>query len=69
MNLKELRESCGFSRPDVARAMNVSLSAIFKYESGRRYIGLKDVLLLADLFNTSAENVILCQLNSGQNAQ
>lgn len=66
IGLRELREEAGKTISDVAKALGVSIQAVYHYEVGRRTINLYQVLILADLFEEPAEIVIKAQLNSGQ---
>ena len=49
--------------------LGVSKWSVFKYESGEREINIKQVLILAQLFDMSAEEIIKAQLNSCQNVR
>lgn len=64
MTLRELREQSGKTRADVAAALGVTVSAVFKYESGARFIDIQQVKILKEFYGVSAEEVIDCQLNS-----
>ena len=62
--LKDLREQAGLSRAYVAGYMGVSVQALSNYESGIRRISLEQVLLLAQLYDYTAEDIIRAQLAS-----
>lgn len=62
--LRELREQSGKTRAEVANALGVSISTIFKYEAGTRLISIQQVKILMDQFYASAEDIIDAQLNS-----
>ncbi len=66
MTLRDLREENYKSRAEVAAALGVTLSAVSNYEKGWRRIGLEQVLILAKLYDCSAEEIIESQLNSCQ---
>ncbi len=66
MTLRDLREENYKSRSEVAAALGVTYCALSNYENGWRQIGLEQVLILAKLYNCSAEEVIEAQLNSCQ---
>ena len=67
--LKDLRLQSKKTRAEVAQALKVTLNAITNYESGIRRINLEQVLILAELYDVSAEEVIQAQLNSCQSFQ
>ena len=62
--LKELRTENKKTVAEVAKALGVSPSAITNYESGIRRISLEHVLILSELYEESAEEIINAQLNS-----
>lgn len=62
--LRELRECAGRSISDVAKALGVSAQAVYHYEIGRRSINIAQALVLAEFFDSSAEEIIKAQLNS-----
>lgn len=64
MTLKELRQQSGKTAAEVATALGVSIRALYNYENGLRSIGLEQVLILANLFDTTEYDVIKAQLNS-----
>ena len=64
-SLKELRKENGKSRAEVAAALSVSIQTIYKYEQGVRHISLEQVLILEDLYNCTAEEIVNAQLKSG----
>ena len=65
ITLRELRERAGRSIADVAAALGVSVRAIYRYETGERQINIKQVLILSDLYDESAEEIIKAQLLNG----
>ena len=62
--LKDLRESANKTCAEVAQALGVANSSYYSYEQGVRRIGLEQVLMLADMYGVTAEEVIRAQLNS-----
>lgn len=64
MTLRKLREQNGKSRAEVATALGVTIQALCNYEAGIRRIGLEQVLILAKLYDCSAEEIIEAQLES-----
>ena len=64
--LRDLRLQSKKTCAEVAQALGVSPQAISNYESGIRHINIEQVLILAELFDTSEKEVILAQLNSCQ---
>lgn len=67
--LRELREQNKKSREDVSAALGVSDRALYHYENGKRRISLEQVLILAELYGETAEEIIRAQLNSCQSVQ
>lgn len=64
MTLRELREQNGKSRAEVAAALGVTVQAVARYEMGQRMISIDQVLILADMFDDTAEEIIRSSLNS-----
>lgn len=62
--LKQLRQDSKKTCAEVAQALGVTLRAVFNYEYGIRQIGLKQVLILAELYDCTAEEIIIAALNS-----
>lgn len=62
--LRDLREQSKKTCAEVAQALGVTLRAYCRYEQGTRRMSLEQVLILADLYDVSAEEVIQAQLNS-----
>lgn len=67
--LKTLREDAKKTCAEVAQVLGVTANAISNYECGIRSIGLEYVLILAELYGVTAEEVIQAQLNSCQLAR
>lgn len=64
MTLRELRGQSGKAQIETAEALNVSLQTAYRYEQGIRRINIEQVLILAKLYDCTAEEVIEAQLNS-----
>ena len=64
--LKDLRKQANKTAAEVATVLNVTDRAYCRYEQGARRISLEQVLLLAKLYDVTAEEVIKAQLNSCQ---
>lgn len=67
MTLKQLRQSAGKSVKEVAEKLCVTQSALNKYENRKRKINIEQVLVLAKLYDCSAEDIILAQLSERPN--
>ena len=67
MLLNELRQNAGYTVAAVAKELNVTLRAVFNYEHGLRRINIEQVLILAKLYDCSAEEIIEAQLNTLKN--
>lgn len=64
MTLKELRQQSGKTAAEVATALGVTEQAIRHYENGLRSIGLRQVLVLAELYDVSEREIIEAQMFS-----
>lgn len=64
LTLKDLREQNKKTVAEVATALNVTTTSIYRYEKNHRQIDLMQVLLLAKLYDCTAEEIIEAQLNS-----
>ncbi len=64
--LRELRESAKKTCAEVAQELGVVERAYYRYEQGTRRISLEQVLILAKIYDVSAEETIQAQLNSCQ---
>lgn len=62
--LRDLREQNKKTLADVAKALNVSVRSVSRYEQGARKISIDQVLVLVELYEESAEDIIRAQLNS-----
>lgn len=58
--LKELREYHGLTQADVAKCVHLTSSAIGNYERGAREPGIKELVLLADFFHVSLDELVGC---------
>lgn len=67
--LRDLRLQNKKTCAEVAQALGVANSSYYSYEQGARHISIEQVLILAELFNVSAEEVIQAQLNSCQSCR
>lgn len=62
--LRDLRVQNKKTCTEVAQALGVVERAYYRYEQGSRRVSLEQVLILAELYGISAEEVIRAQLNS-----
>ena len=62
MTLRDLRKQMNKTVTEVATVLGVTASAVRHYESGIRRISLEQVLILAKLYDCSAEDIITAQL-------
>lgn len=65
MTLRDLRVQAGKTRAEVAEAIGVTVSAVSHYENGKREINIRQILVLAKLYDCTAEEIIEAQLRSG----
>lgn len=64
--LRDLRLQNKKTCAEAAQALGVANSSYYSYEQGVRRINIEQVLVLAELYDISAEEVIQAQLNSYQ---
>ena len=62
--LKDLRKQAKKTLAEVANVLGVSTAAMSYFENGRRQINIQHVLLLSNLYDMSAEEIIAAQMNS-----
>lgn len=62
--LRDLRLQSKKTCAEVAQALGVTANAISNYECGIRRISLEQILILAKLYDVSAEEVIQAQISS-----
>lgn len=67
--LRDLRRQNKKTCAEVAQVLGVTEQTIYRYEKGERRISLEQVLILATLYDTTAEEIIQAQLNSCQFVQ
>lgn len=63
-DLRTLRKQAKKTATEVATVLGVTENAVYNYEKGYRMINITQVLILANEFDCSAEEIILAQLNS-----
>lgn len=63
ITLRDLREQNGKSRAEVAAALGVANRTLSHYECGTRCIDIKQVLILAKLYDCSEKEIIEAQLS------
>lgn len=56
--IKYLRQSNNLSQKDIADALNMSISAISQYETGKRSLSVNEINLFADYFNVSTDYLL-----------
>lgn len=56
--IKYLRLSNNLSQKDVADALNLSVSAISQYETGKRSVSINEINLFADYFHVSSDYLL-----------
>lgn len=66
MTLKELRIESGKTQQQIADRLNISRQSVGHYETGLRKISIEQVLVLSQVLECSAEEIIEAQLNSCQ---
>lgn len=56
--LKKLRESKGFSQEDVAKKIGVTRQAVYKWENGKSYPDIDNLILLSEMYNVTLDDLI-----------
>lgn len=59
MNIKKLRENSGKTPTELAKVLNISLQSYYRYESGQNEPNIKNLKILADMYNVSTD--YLCE--------
>jgi len=57
-NLKSLREGAGITQPELAKKAGVSKAVISHWENGLREPGMTSLILLADCFEISIDELV-----------
>lgn len=63
-DLRTLRKQAKKTATEVATVLGVVDRAYYRYENGKRRISLEQVLLLAELYDCTAEEIIYAQILS-----
>lgn len=63
-DLRTLRKQAKKTATEVATVLGVTENAVYNYEKGYRMINITQVLILANEFDCTAEEIILAQLKS-----
>lgn len=58
-NLKKLRREKNLSQEQLAKMINVSRQAVSKWESGKTYPDIDNLILLRDIFNVTLDDLII----------
>ncbi len=58
-NLKKLRKEKDISQEQLAEKLNISRQAISKWESGKAYPDIDNLILLRDIFNVSLDELMV----------
>lgn len=58
-NLKKLRKEKNISQEQLAKKLNISRQAISKWESGKAYPDIDNLILLRNIFNVSLDELIV----------
>ena len=58
-NIKKLRKEKNLSQEQLAEILNVSRQAVSKWESGKIYPDIDNLILLRDIFNVTLDDLII----------
>lgn len=64
-NIRRFRKERGMTQEQLAEAMSVSISAVYKWESGQSTPAIQLILELADLFHTSTDVLLGYEWSGG----
>ena len=64
-NIRQFRKERGMTQEQLAEAMGVSISAVYKWESGQSTPAIQLILELADLFHTSTDVLLGYEWSGG----
>ena len=64
MTLKELRKQNKKTVAEVAKVLGIARSTFSNYEQGTRTIDIQHIMPLSNLYDCSAEDIIVAQINS-----
>lgn len=56
--IRELRQQYGYSQEHVAEQLNVSRQAVSKWESGRVYPDIENIIALSELFSVTTDSLL-----------
>ena len=61
-NIKELREKNNNSLDDLSLMTGIAKNNLINYESGKRQISIKEVIILCNLFNVKIDDFVSYQV-------
>lgn len=64
--LRELRKDRGYSQQDIARELNISRQAISKWENGKSYPDLDNLILLSTFYNVPLDYFFCSEIRQNQ---
>ncbi|UED82099.1 helix-turn-helix domain-containing protein [Lysinibacillus sp. CD3-6] len=64
--LRELRKARGYSQQDIARELNISRQAISKWENGKSYPDLDNLILLSTFYDVPLDNFFCSEIRKNQ---
>ncbi|TVT28089.1 helix-turn-helix transcriptional regulator [Salinicoccus cyprini] len=56
--LKTLREEKGWSQDKLAKELNVSRQAVYKWETNKGYPDIKNLIIISDIFSVTIDELI-----------
>ncbi len=62
--LRDLRKENKKTAVEVATVLGTTIQSLYRYEQGKRQISLSQVVLLAELYRESIEDIVMAQLAS-----
>ena len=64
-NILYLRKKCGMSQMDIGKLLKVTQKCVSKYEKGERAVDVEKLLILADFFGVTLDELVKEDLSKG----
>lgn len=58
LRIKEIRQSCNYTKSEIAKVLHCAEQTYSKYETGEIPINIDNIILLADFYHTSVDYLL-----------